>query len=243
MDSISDINYQIIGNDVQLVEIELGEGESVRAEPGSMIYMKDGIEMSTSTGKGLLDGLKRVFTSEDFFVTSFTHTGDGKSYVAFSAPFPGQIAPIDLSSYSGSFLCQKASYLCSSTDVDIDIAITKNIGAGLFGGEGFILQKLSGNGSAFTHAGGTLIGRTLEPDESVRVKTGSVVGFSSEVNYNIKLVGGIKNTLFGKEGLFITELTGPGDIYLQSLPLSRFTDWISNEQGRSSSSRSFEEEE
>jgi uncharacterized protein (TIGR00266 family) len=223
---VDEIDYNIIGDDMQLVEIELDTNETVRAEAGAMMYMGPGIKMQTSTGGGLLKGLKRAITGESFFITSFTHEGSGKGYVAFGAPYPGKIIPIDLGKLGGSFLCQKDSFLCAANGIDIEIALTKKIGAGLFGGEGFILQRLKGNGLAFVHAGGTIIEKDLAAGETIRVDTGCITAFAESVRYDIQLAGGFKNALFGGEGLVLASLTGPGKIYLQSLPFSRLADRI-----------------
>jgi uncharacterized protein (TIGR00266 family) len=221
-----EIDYQIIGNDMQIVEIELDPGESVRAEAGAMMYMGPGIKMETSTGGGLLKGLKRAMTGESFFITSYVHEGTGKGHVAFGAPYPGKVLPLDLRSVGGRVLCQKDSFLCAAKGIDIEVALTKKIGAGLFGGEGFILQRLSGDGIAFLHAGGTIIKKELQTGEIIRVDTGCIVAFSEKVDYNIQMVGSFKNALFGGEGLVLATLKGPGTIYLQSLPFSRLADRI-----------------
>jgi uncharacterized protein (TIGR00266 family) len=215
------IDYKIYGDDIQLVEVELDPKEGVRAEAGTMTYMDDAIEMETGTGGGLLRGLKRAVTGESFFITSFINNGGGKSKVAFAAPYPGKIIPLDLSLLGGNFLCQKDSFLCAAQGIEIEVAFTKKIGAGLFGGEGFILQRLEGDGYAFVHAGGTIIERNLAAGETLRVDTGCLVAFAPTVDYDIKMVSGFKNVLFGGEGLFLAKLTGPGLVYLQSLPLSR----------------------
>ncbi len=220
------IEHKIIGEDMQLVEIELDPGEAVRAEAGAMMYMEDGIEMQTSTGGGLFKGFKRMVTGASFFITNFTYHGGGQGHVAFAAPFPGKIVPIDLRNFDGQFICQKDSFLCAAQGVEIEVAFTKRIGVGLFGGEGFILQRLSGDGMAFVHAGGTLIEKRLNPNERLRVDTGCIVGFSHDVDYDIEFVGGFKNALFGGEGIFLATLTGPGMVYLQSLPFSRMADRI-----------------
>ena len=220
------VDYQIFGDDLQLVEVELDPGEGVRGEAGTMTYMEEGIEMSTGTGGGLLKGLKRAVTGESFFITSFINNGSDKSRVGFAAPYPGKIMPLDLGSLGGRFLCQKDSFLCAAAGIEIEVAFTKRIGAGLFGGEGFILQRLEGDGMAFVHAGGTLIEKDLADGETIRVDTGCVVGFHPSVDYDIQMVGGFTNSLFGGEGLFLTKLTGPGKIYLQSLPFSRLADRI-----------------
>ena len=220
------IDYKIYGDDMQLVEIELDPGEGIRAEAGAMMFMENGIEMQTSTGGGLFKGFKRMITGESFFITTFLHNGSGKSHVAFGAPYPGKIIPLDLAKHNGKFICQKDSFLCAAQGVEIEIAFTKKIGAGLFGGEGFILQRLEGNGMAFVHAGGTIIEKHLQPEEILRVDTGCLVGFTPTVEYNIQFIGGFKNALFGCEGLFLATVKGPGLVYLQSLPFSRLADRI-----------------
>lgn len=220
------IDYEIHGNDMQIVEIELDPGEGARAEVGAMMFMEDGIEMQTSTGGGLFKGFKRMLTGDGFFITTFLNNGHGKRHVAFSAPYPGKIIPLELAEFGGQFLCQKDGFLCAANGIDIDIAFTKKIGAGLFGGEGFILQRLSGDGRAFIHAGGTIIKKELQEGETLRVDTGCLVGLETSVDYDIRFIGGFKNALFGGEGLFLAELTGPGLVYLQSLPFSRLADRV-----------------
>ena len=220
------IDYKIHGDDMQVVEIELDPGEGVRAEAGAMMYMDQGIEMQTSMGGGLFKGFKRMITGESFFITTFLNDGQGKGHVAFSAPYPGMIIPVELDQLGGSFICQKDSFLCAAQGVEIEVAFTKRLGAGLFGGEGFILQRLEGDGMVFMHAGGTVIKRELLPHETLRVDTGCLVAFSPSVEYDIKFVGGFKNALFGGEGMFLAYLTGPGLVYLQSLPFSRLADRI-----------------
>ena len=225
------IDYHIFGDDMQLVEIELDHGESVQAEVGAMMYMGDGIKMNTGMGgdgggimQGLLGGLRRAISGESFFITSFVYQGQGKGHVAFAAPYPGRIVPLDLSEFGNEFFCQKDAFLCAAKGVDISIAFTKRIGAGFFGGEGFILQRLKGDGRAFIHAGGAIVQRDLKAGETLRVDTGCLVGMAPSVDYNIEFIGGFKNALFGGEGLFMATLKGPGRIYLQSLPLSRLAD-------------------
>lgn len=220
------VDYKIYGSEMQSVEIELDPGEGIRAETGAMLYMEDGIEMQTSTGGGLLKGFKRLITGESFFITSFTYHGTGKGHVAFGAPYPGKIIPLDLTRQNGEFLCQKDAFLCAAAGIEIEVAFTKRIGAGLFGGEGFILQRLTGDGLAFIHAGGTIIERDLAAGERLRVDTGCLVGLSTTVDYDIQFVGGFKNALFGGEGLFLAVLRGPGKVYLQTLPFSRLADRI-----------------
>lgn len=220
------IEYKLFGDDMQIVEIELDPGEGVRAEAGAMMYMEQGIEMQTSTGGGIFKGFKRAITGESFFITTFLNNGNRKNRVAFGAPYPGKIVPIDLRQHGGSFICQKDSFLCAARGVEIEVAFTKRIGTGLFGGEGFILQRLEGDGLAFAHAGGTLIEKKLAPGETLRLDTGCLAAFSTSVDYDIQFIGGFKNSLFGGEGLFLAQLTGPGTVYLQSLPLSRLADRI-----------------
>lgn len=221
-----EIDYQIFGDDMQIVEIELDPGESVRAEAGAMMYLEDDIQMNTSTGGGVFKGLKRMITGESFFITSFLNTGHARQRVGFGAPYPGKIVPLDLANLGGEFFCQKDAFLCSAAGIDIEVAFTKRIGAGLFGGEGFILQRLRGDGLAFVHAGGTIIQWQLEPGQTVKVDTGCLAAFATSVDYDIQFVGGFKNALFGGEGLFLAKLTGPGLVYLQSLPFSRLADRI-----------------
>ncbi len=221
-----EIDYQIFGSEMQIVEIELDPNEAVRAEVGAMMYMEEGIEMQTSTGGGLFSGLKRMFTGDSFFITSFLNRGQGKKKVAFAAPYPGKIIPLDLKALGGEFICQKDGFLCAAQGIEIEIAFTKKIGTGLFGGEGFILQRLTGDGWAFVHSGGTIIQRQLAPGETLRVDTGCLVAMAPSVDYDIQFVGGFKNVLFGGEGLFFAKLTGPGVVYLQSLPFSRLADRI-----------------
>jgi len=220
------IDYDIIGDDMQLVEVELDPQEGVRAEAGTMIYMSDGIQMQTDTGGGLFKGVKRMVSGESFFITTFLQDGHGKGQVAFAAPYPGKIIPLQLDNVGGEFLCQKDAFLCADANVEIEVAFTKRLGAGLFGGEGFILQRLTGSGWTFVHAGGTVVKRELAAGEQLRVDTGCVAAFASSVDYDIEFVGGFKNALFGGEGLFLATLTGPGTVYLQSLPFSRLADRI-----------------
>jgi uncharacterized protein (TIGR00266 family) len=220
------VDYQIFGDDMQIVEVELDPGEGVRAEAGAMMYMEAGIDMQTSTGGGAFKGLKRMITGESFFITNFAYVGSGKGHVAFGAPYPGKVVPVDLPSFDGEFIAQKDSFLCAAQGVEIEVAFTKRLGAGIFGGEGFILQRLTGDGMAFVHAGGALIEKRLMPGEVLRVDTGCIVGFSRGVDYDIEFIGGFKNALFGGEGLFMATLEGPGTVYLQSLPFSRLANRI-----------------
>ena len=220
------IDYKIIGDDMQIVEVELDPAEGVRAEAGAMMYMENGIEMQTSTGGGIFKGFKRMITGESFFITTFLNNGNGKSHVAFGAPYPGKIVALDLDKLGGQFLCQKDAFLCAAQGIEIEVAFTKRIGAGLFGGEGFILQRLEGNGLAFVHAGGTIVEKNLAAGEQLRVDTGCLVAFAPSVDYDIKFIGGFTNALFGGEGIFLAQLQGPGLVYLQSLPFSRLADRI-----------------
>ncbi len=226
-----EIDFKIYGDDMQFVEIELDPMEAAVAEAGGMMFMEDGIQMETIFGDGsnqtsgflgtLLGAGKRLITGESLFMTVFQNRGMGKKKVAFGAPYPGKIIAVHLSDVGGELLAQKDSFLCAAKGVALGIAFTKRFGAGLFGGEGFILQRLQGDGLAFIHAGGTLYERTLAPGETLRVDTGCIVAFQPSVDYDIQMVGGIKSALFGGEGLFFATLRGPGKIWLQSLPLSR----------------------
>ena len=220
------VEYRIYGDDLQLVEVEVDPGEGVRGEVGTMAYMEQGIQMQTGTGGGILRGLKRIITGESFFITNFSNEGSDKQHVAFAAPYPGKIIPLDLGEVGGRFLCQKDSFLCAAAGIEVEVAFTKKLGAGLFGGEGFILQRLEGDGMAFLHAGGTIVEKMLDAGEVLRVDTGCIVGFAPSVTYDIQFVGGFVNALFGGEGIFLTRLTGPGKVYLQSLPFSRLADRI-----------------
>lgn len=220
------LDYKIFGDDLQLVEVELDPGEGVRAEVGTMTYMESGIEMQTNIGGGILKGLKRMVTGESFFITTFYNKSNTNSRIAFAAPYPGKIIPLDLGGVGGRFICQKDSFLCAAQGIEIEIAFTKRLGTGFFGGEGFILQRLEGDGLAFVHAGGTIIEKDLAPGETLRVDTGCLVAFAPSVDYDIQFVGGFTNALFGGEGLFLATLTGPGKVYLQSLPFSRLADRI-----------------
>jgi uncharacterized protein (TIGR00266 family) len=220
------IDYKIYGDDIQMVEVGLDPGEGVRAEAGTMAYMEANIEMQTSTGGGVMRGLKRIVTGESFFITNFTNNGPAKSRIAFAAPYPGKIIPLNLKELGGRFMCQKDSFLCAAHGTEIEIAFTKRLGAGIFGGEGFILQRLEGDGFTFVHAGGTIIEKHLADGETLRVDTGCLVAFAPTVDYDIKFIGGFTNALFGGEGIFLAQLAGPGLVYLQSLPFSRLADRI-----------------
>ena len=230
------IDYEIFGSDMQYVEIELDPGEAAIGEAGTMMMMQDGVDMETVFGDGsakegglmgkLLGAGKRLLTGESLFTTVYHNRVSQKRKVAFAAPYPGKIVPVDLSEVGGTYLCQKDSFLCAARGVSLGIGFQKRLGAGLFGGEGFILQKLEGDGLAFVHAGGTLVCRDLAPGEVLRVDTGCVVGFVPSVDFDIQFVGSIKSALFGGEGLFFATLRGPGRVWLQSLPLSRLANRI-----------------
>ncbi len=231
--SSDEIDFKIHGAEMQFVEIELDPGESAVAEAGAMMYKDTSIQLDTVFGDGshtdnaggfmdkLMGAGKRLLTGESLFTTVFTHEGSGKAHVAFGAPFPGNIIPITLPNVDGVLICQKDSFLCAAKGVSIGIHFQKKILTGLFGGEGFIMQRLEGDGMAFVHAGGSVIERELKPGEILHVDTGCVVAFTQEVGFDVKQVGGIKSALFGGEGLFFAELRGPGKIWMQSLPFSR----------------------
>jgi len=220
------VEYTIYGDDLQMVEIQLDPNEGVRAEAGTMIYMEQGVEMQTGTGGGIFKGVERMFTGESFFITTFLNTTADVKRLAFAAPYPGKIVPLDMTALGGTFICQKDSFLCAARGIEIEIAFSKKIGAGLFGGEGFILQRLVGDGLAFAHAGGTIIEKDLAAGEILSVDTGCLVAFAPTVDYDIQMVKGFTNALFGGEGLFLAKMTGPGKVFLQSLPLSRLADRI-----------------
>ena len=231
MPTMHEIDYQIHGDDMQFVEVELDPAEAVVAEAGGMMFMEDSIQMETIFGDGsqqqsglmgaLLGAGKRLLTGESLFMTVFKNVGSGKKKIAFGAPYPGKIIPIHLAELGGELLAQKDSFLCAAKGVSVGIAFTKRLGAGFFGGEGFILERLQGDGLLFIHAGGTIYRRELKPGETLRVDTGCLVAFQPSVDYDIQYVGGIKSALFGGEGLFFATLRGPGLVWLQSLPLSR----------------------
>lgn len=223
---VDEIDYRVIGDDMQLVEVALDSGEAVRAEAGAMLYITDGVEIQTSTGGGVFKGLKRVFTGETFFITSFLYTGTGRGVAAFAAPYPGKIIALDLQQYGGSILVQRDGFLAAAAGIEIEVAFTKRLGAGIFGGEGFILQRLQGDGLAFVHAGGTVVRRELKAGEKLRVDTGCLVAMTEDIDYDIQLIGGVRNALFGGEGLFLATVSGPGTIFLQSLPFSRLADRV-----------------
>jgi len=226
-----EVDYKVFGDDMQFVEVELDPGEAAVAEAGAMFYMEDGISMETVFGDGsqqqtsfvdaLIGAGKRLLIGESLFMTVFMNTGQGKKHVSFGAPYPGKIVPIKLSEVGGELLAQKDSFLAAAKGVSIGIAFQKRLGVGFFGGEGFIMERLNGDGWAFVHAGGMLIERTLGPGELLRVDTGCLVALQPTVDYDIEYVGKIKSALFGGEGLFFATVTGPGRIWLQSLRFSR----------------------
>ncbi len=231
-----EVDYEIFGDDMQIVEVELDPAETVIAEAGAMNYMEDGINFETKMGDGskpaggVMDALlnvgKRVLTGESIFMTHFTNSGSGKKRVAFAAPYPGKIIPIDMKQVGGELICQKDAFLCAAYGTSLDIAFQRKLGAGFFGGEGFILQRLRGDGKAFVHIGGTVIKRELKPGEVLRVDTGCLAAFTSSVDYDIERAGNLKSMIFGGEGLFLATLRGPGTVYLQSLPFSRLANRV-----------------
>lgn len=227
-----EIDYKLYGDDMQFVEVELDPHETVIAEAGALMMMEDGIEMETifgdgsgSSGGGLMGKLmgagKRLLTGESLFMTTFTNVGNGKKHVSFASPYPGKIIPMDLSLYDGKIICQKDAFLAAAKGVSVGIEFQRKLGTGFFGGEGFIMQKLEGDGMTFVHAGGTIIEKKLGPGETLRVDTGCLVAMTQDVDYNIEMVKGVKTALFGGEGLFFATLRGPGTVWIQSLPFSR----------------------
>ncbi|HBH24307.1 MAG TPA: TIGR00266 family protein [Cytophagales bacterium] len=229
------IDYEIIGDDLQVVEVELDPSETVIAEAGAMNWMDDQIAFEAKMGDGskpdkgifgkLLDAGKRIVTGESLFLTHFTNIGSGKRRVAFAAPYPGKIVPLDLASLGGEVICQKDAFLCAALGAEVSIEFSKKIGAGFFGGEGFILQKVRGDGNAFLHAGGTVVKKGLN-NEVLKIDTGCIVGFTRGIDYDIQRAGNLKSMFFGGEGLFLATLRGTGTVYLQSLPFSRLADRI-----------------
>jgi uncharacterized protein (TIGR00266 family) len=236
MARMHEIDYQIHGDDMQFVEVELDPQEAALAEAGSMMFMDDGIEMETIFGDGsqqrsgfmgaLAGAGKRLLTGESLFMTVFWNRAQSKRRVAFAGPYPGRIIPITLADVGGELIAQKDSFLAAAKGVSLSIAFRRKLGVGLFGGEGFILQRLQGDGLAFIHAGGALYNRNLSPGEVIRVDTGCVVAFQPTVEYDVQFVGKVKSAIFGGEGLFFVTLKGPGQVWLQSLPLSRLADRI-----------------
>ena len=231
-----EIDYKLYGDDMQFVEVELDPDETVIAEAGSLMMMDDQIRMETifgdgsNQGSGLIGKLigagKRVLTGASLFMTTFTNSGTGKRHVSFASPYPGKIIPMDLSEIDGKLICQKDAFLAAAKGVQVGIEFQRKIGTGFFGGEGFIMQKLEGDGMAFVHAGGTIHERQLQPGEVLRVDTGCLVAMTGDVDYNIEFVGGVKTALFGGEGLFFATLRGPGTVWVQSLPFSRLASRI-----------------
>lgn len=226
-----EIDYEIFGDDMQFVEVELDPGETVIAEAGSLMMMDDGIEMETVFGDGanqgnglvgkLIGAGKRVLTGESLFMTMFTNTRTGKKHVSFASPYPGKIIPMDLSELGGKIICQKDAFLAAAKGVEVGIEFQRKLGTGFFGGEGFIMQKLEGDGMAFVHAGGTIHKKTLQSGDVLRIDTGCLVAMTSGIGYDVEFVRGIKTALFGGEGLFFATLRGPGTVWIQSLPFSR----------------------
>jgi len=232
-----EIDYRILGEEMQYVEVELDPNETAVAEPGAFMMMDDGIQMQTmfgdgsnQQGSGLLGKLfsagKRMLVGENLFMTAFTNVSQGKKHVSFASPYPGKIIPLDLYRLGGRIICQKDAFLCAAKGVSIGIEFQRKLGTGLFGGEGFIMERLEGDGMAFMHAGGHVLQKELQPGELLKIDTGCIVGFTATVNYDIQFVGGIKNTLFGGEGLFFATLTGPGTVWIQTLPISRLASRI-----------------
>lgn len=240
-----EIDYHIYGEEMQFVEIELDPMETVIAEAGAFMMMDAEIEMTTIFGdgshqeSGLWDKVfsagKRLLTGESLFMTAFTHQGIGKRKVSFASPYPGRIIPLDLSMYEGKIICQKDAFLCAAKGVSVGIEFSKRIGRGLFGGEGFIMQRLEGDGMAFMHAGGNIIRKELARGEVLKVDTGCLVALTKDVDYDIEFVKGIRNAIFGGEGLFFARLQGPGSVWIQSLPFVRLSDRILSNARRSSS--------
>ena len=230
-----EVDYEILGDDMQMVEVELDPGETVIAEAGAMNYMEDGIDFETKMGDGsepekslfgkLLDAGTRKLTGESILVTHFTNRGSGKKKAAFAAPYPGRIVPLDMATVGGEILCQKDAFLCAALGTNVGIAFNKRLGAGFFGGEGFILQRLRGDGMVFMHAGGTVVERRLN-NETLRVDTGCLEGFTPAVAYDIQRAGNLKSMFFGGEGMFLATLSGAGTVWLQSLPFSRLADRV-----------------
>jgi len=230
-----EVDYRIVGDDMQMVLVELDPGETVIAEAGAMNYMEEGIAFETRMGDGsqpdqglvgrLLGAGRRVLTGESMFMTHFTHRGSGKAHVAFAAPFPGRIIPLELDQLGGELLCQKEAFLCAAYGTAVGIAFQRRLGAGFFGGEGFILQRLQGDGRAFVHACGAVVERQLQ-GETLRVDTGCLVAFEPTIEYDIERAGNLKSMFFGGEGLFLATLRGHGRVWLQSLPFSRLADRI-----------------
>lgn len=232
MISNHEIDYRIFGEEMQYVEVELDPGETAIAEPGAFMMMDDGISMETMFGDGsrqqsggflgkLVNAGKRMLVGENLFMTAFTNTGHGKKHVSFASPYPGKIIPLNLFQLNNTIICQKDSFLCAAKGVSIGIEFQRKLGTGIFGGEGFIMEKLEGDGMAFLHACGHVVEKNLQPGELLKIDTGCIVGFTGGIDYDIQMVGGIKNTLFGGEGFFFATLRGPGKVWIQTLPISR----------------------
>jgi uncharacterized protein (TIGR00266 family) len=231
-----EIDYRIYGEEMQYVQVELDPSETAVAESGAFMMMDEGIEMQTIFGDGsqqnkgflgkIMSAGKRLITGESLFMTAFTNTGAGKKKVSFASPYPGKIIALDLMELGGKVVAQKDAFLCAAKGVTVGIEFQRKLGTGLFGGEGFIMQKLEGDGMAFVHAGGHVFEKTLQPGEFLRVDTGCLVAYTKTIDYNIQFVGGVKNTLFGGEGLFFATLRGPGKIWIQTLPISRLASRI-----------------
>lgn len=232
-----EIDYRIVGEEMQYVEIELDPSETAIAEAGSFMLMDEGIEMQTIFGDGsgqqqqsilgkLFSAGKRILTGESLFMTAYTNTGQGKKRVSFASPYPGKIIPMDLQQLGGKLICQKDSFLCAAKGVSIGIALQRKLGTGLFGGEGFIMQKLEGDGMAFVHAGGYVFEKELQPGDLIKIDTGCVVAYSHQISFDIQFIGGIRNSIFGGEGLFFATLRGPGKVWIQTLPISRLASRI-----------------
>ncbi len=231
-----EVDYKIIGHDIQMVEIELDPNETIIAEAGAMVYMREGIEFEAKMGDGsnpsqgffgkLISAGSRMLSGESLFLTHFTHRGTGKSHVAFAAPYPGTIIPVDLQKTGGSIIVQKDGFLCAALGTKISMFFNKRLGSGFFGGEGFILQKLTGDGMAFIHAGGTLIEKNLY-NETLRVDTGCVVAFEESIDFSVERAGNLKSMIFGGEGLFLATLRGTGKVWLQSMPINKLIDALS----------------
>ncbi|MEY4767070.1 MAG: hypothetical protein RI907_3743 [Pseudomonadota bacterium] len=234
--SMDVVDYEIRGSEMQFVEVELDPGEAAIGEAGSMMFMENGITMDTVFGDGsqqsgglfgkLLGAGKRLITGESLFTTVYVNQGQGKKRVAFAAPYPGKIIPMDLKQLGGTLICQKDAFLCAARGVSLGVAFQKKLGTGFFGGEGFIMERLDGDGMAFVHAGGTVVRRELQAGETLMVDTGCVVAYTQGIDFDIQYVGKIKTALFGGEGLFLAKLTGPGHVWVQSLPFSRLASRI-----------------
>jgi uncharacterized protein (TIGR00266 family) len=237
MISNHDIDFRVLGEEMQYVEVELDPNETAVAEPGAFMMMDDGIQMETIFGDGsqqqsggllgkLFSAGKRLLVGENLFMTAFTNIGHGKKRVSFASPYPGKIIPLDLLRLGGRVICQKDAFLCAAKGVSVGIEFQRKLGTGLFGGEGFIMEKLEGDGMAFMHAGGHVVEKKLQPGELLKVDTGCLVGFTHGVQYNIEFIGGIRNTLFGGEGVFFATLRGEGTVWIQTLPISRLASRI-----------------